>query len=176
MNAPAVTAHCPRCGIALASTPLAWLAACARCGGVFAHRTMPKLGAKEAEAARAVSAAAGVRPSTQPAVRCPVCSGATSREKLRGVEVWFDRDEIEHVTKGTMPHVPRGALAAGAAAAAIGAGGAVAMSAQRGSPQTQSTAADLLSNAGDVVDAIDVADVAGDVLGGVLEIVVGLFD
>ena len=89
------------------------------------------MGAKVAVVAESASEAATLRAKTNAIAPCPTCKRPMSRETFRGIEVdrcrdhgiWFDRDEVLHVLRGTRPETLKGlgGAASGAASAATAA-------------------------------------------------------
>lgn len=182
--------RCPRCGIPLKVTGIDWVSSCARCGGLFAARIVGPLGERVVAVAEAASQGATMRAGTAARVSCPVCMKVTTRESFRSIDVdrcgdhgiWFDRDEVLHLMKGTKPATLQGlgavAAAGVASAAAMSAGAPTSRANEDGTLETMGTVIDLadvgLNVAAPVIEAsIEAADTAAWML---VDIVAGLFD
>lgn len=170
---------CPRCEKDLLRRKVRALDlfGCRLCGGVWAEGVEMKKLRKTGGGEALGEAQAVEREATRPAqdvntvspVSCPTCRRRMTRIGIASVDVdidfceghgtWFDRGELAKVAKGLPKSYKAAALAAGGALAGVAAAGAI-VATQAAQPQGSA-----------------LASVAGDVAGGVAEVLVeGAFE
>lgn len=194
---------CPRCGarLYLSSTTSISMRGCGACGGVFldnaaAARLMSLVPEDALQLAEGADAHAPRRLDTAAPVSCPICGRPMNRVhvKAAGVDVdtcgahgtFYDRKELVTVARACKRARVATPVIAGAAAAAGVAGIAAIAAAHAEQPPERNLGPDAVDTAMDVaevaadaaseVDVGGVVEVAGDIIGGLFELLGALAD